>query len=365
MKLEFYTSVGGTAFWNALVRDLQACGKQAAVVSVMDEPEYRRPRNLLGKLLLRWKLYAGMSLHTRRHLRQPVRQPTCRIATTNPFFLPGLVCGQTSADSDVRVVNLVFDLYPEAMELSGRRMSPGARQRLEAVTRRAVQQCDATVFLGGQLHDHALEKYGPARQSAVIPVGADARPFASSPPEMLPCEHPVQFLYCGLLGRMHEVETLAQLGRGEPVPGCGWKFHATGAGTDALRGGWFQLGGPLAPADWTGAMQSAQVGIVSVRPGAEKAVLPSKTYSALAAGQAILAICPQQSDLADLVAGQDCGWVVEPGDVDGLRRRIQEITTDRDTLLVKRRNAFRAGQQRYDSATVAGHWVALVEGLFA
>ena len=365
MKFEFYTSVGGTAFWNGIVQGLASSGREAEVISVMDQGQYQRPKNFFTKLLQRWKLYAGMSLHTRRHLRQEVRQPTCRVATTNPFYLPGLVREHTPVRADLRVVNLVFDLYPEAIELSGRQLSPGYRQRLEALTRRTVQECDASIFLGSRLRDYALAKYGPAPQSAIIPVGADAQPFAASPPEILPHEYPVRLLYCGLLGRMHEIDTLVQLGQGEPVAGCEMKFHATGTGAKALRRGWFELGGPLGPTQWPEAMRSAQVGVVSVRHGAEKVVLPSKTYSALAAGQAILAICSKESDLASLVTGLDCGWVVEPGDVEGLRRRLHGITADREGLLAKQRNAFRAGQGPYACATVARQWVALAEKLFA
>ena len=90
MKFEFYTSVGGTAFWNGLVRDLKIRGQEVEVISVMQEQAYRRPRNIFSKLLMRWKLYAGMSLHTRRHISSPINQPTCRIATTNPFFYRNL-----------------------------------------------------------------------------------------------------------------------------------------------------------------------------------------------------------------------------------------------------------------------------------
>ena len=93
-------------------------------------------------------------------------------------------------------------------------------------------------------------------------------------------------------------------------------------------------------------------------------VLPSKTFSALAAGQAILAICPKDSDLADLVLKYDCGWVVAPGDVKSLRLQIQNIVTNRNELLSKRSNAYKVGQGMYSSYTVADKWVALGESLF-
>jgi len=48
-------------------------------------------------------------------------------------------------------------------------------------------------------------------------------------------------------------------------------------------------------------------------PGAEQVVMPSKTYSAMMVGQAILAIALVESDLVDLIKTAGCGWCVEPG----------------------------------------------------
>jgi hypothetical protein len=55
--------------------------------------------------------------------------------------------------------------------------------------------------------------------------------------------------------------------------------------------------------------------------------MPSKTYSAMMAGQAILAIAPEDSDLVDLIKAADCGWFVEPGDVAGLAAVIDAISS--------------------------------------
>ena len=364
MKIEIYTSVSGSTFWEGLSRGLVSRGFSVEIISVMDEDNYRCHKGFFANLIFRWNLYAGMSLRTQRQLRQKVDESICRIVTTNPFFLPDLVRRRTPINSQIRVVNFVLDLYPEALVLAGRRLGSKARLKLEGITSRAIRNCDASVFLGAHLQEYAINKYGPARETAIIPVGADARPFANHPPENVPASHPIRFLYCGHLGRMHEVEALAKLGQDEPIMGCEWLFQSTGPGIKALKHSWFQLAGPLSQVEWPMAMKAAQVGVVTVRPGAEKVVMPSKTYSALSAGQALLAICPQDSDLAALIHDHDCGWVVEPGDITGLRRQVQEICRDRESLFEKRRNAFHVGQARYSSDEVAGCWANLVEKLF-
>lgn len=87
-------------------------------------------------------------------------------------------------------------------------------------------------------------------------------------------------------------------------------------------------------------MESADVALVTMSPGSETVVMPSKTYSAMMAGQAILAIAPENSDLVDLIKTVDCGWWLEPGDVAGIEAALKVIDSDPELLLYKRENAF-------------------------
>jgi glycosyltransferase involved in cell wall biosynthesis len=100
-----------------------------------------------------------------------------------------------------------------------------------------------------------------------------------------------------------------------------------------------------------------------MKVGAERIVMPSKTYSALAAGQAILAVCPIDSDLAKTVLSHDCGWVVAPGDADELVRVLDEIVSSAEVVQRKRENAFRAGQLEYSEAAVGKRWEILLSAL--
>jgi glycosyltransferase involved in cell wall biosynthesis len=103
--------------------------------------------------------------------------------------------------------------------------------------------------------------------------------------------------------------------------------------------------------------------MVTLKRGAEGLVMPSKTYSAMAAGQAVLAICPRASDLADTVLASDAGWVVEPGDTAGLRALLDRLSQRPDEVLRKRRNAFAAGHQQFDQSVLALQWADLLGSL--
>jgi hypothetical protein len=50
---------------------------------------------------------------------------------------------------------------------------------------------------------------------------------------------------------------------------------------------------------------------------------------------------------------------VEPGDVAGLQRAIHAIAKNPGELWAKRRNAFAAGHQHYDTGIVAETWMQL------
>jgi glycosyltransferase involved in cell wall biosynthesis len=81
------------------------------------------------------------------------------------------------------------------------------------------------------------------------------------------------------------------------------------------------------------------------------------------AGQAILAIAPEDSDLVDLIKKAECGWWVEPGDVDGLENAIQAISDDPKELLACRERAYQFAQMHYGQADLAREWAALLEQL--
>jgi len=222
------------------------------------------------------------------------------------------------------------------------------------------------VFLGERLRRHAEQTYGKARRSIMIPVGADGSRFRDYPPERV--SGPLTILYAGQMGRMHDVSTLKHAILAEVPSGLEFIFHASGSGYASLRKSCETVehcrwSGALLDEDWSHAMRQAQVALVAMVLGAENVVMPSKTYSALVAGQAILAICPRESDLADLVLKYDCGWVVEPGDVEGLRTILGKIVQDPEGLLEKRRRAFACGHSEYDVRVLAKKWIELFREL--
>jgi glycosyltransferase involved in cell wall biosynthesis len=168
---------------------------------------------------------------------------------------------------------------------------------------------------------------------------------------------------------MHDVDTLlGALPEGLP-PGLTMEFRGNGVGfviletalRDTPAAAQIKFGPNLPEAEWVAAMKAADVALVTMRPDAAGLVMPSKTYSALVAGQAVLAVCPADSDLAELIRQHDCGWVVSPGDCAGLAGLLRRLAGSPAEVLACRRRAWQAGHEHYDQRVLAGEWSKLLD----
>ena len=366
-RVDFWSSTEYSTFLPALTGALGAQGWTARARFTVSEAAYRGALGRAARLALRARSYGLYPLQLAAAVRKADR-PEVAVVCTNTFFAPRVaqLCG------DVPVVHWVFDLFPDVLVVAGKLRDGSALERwMRRLARQTCERAAVNVFLGEHLRRHAEARFGAIPRTVVIPVGADTAPFAAG---VRPREEgaPLQILYCGNLGRMHDTATISRAlrespnGRPTDRPAIQWSFRGNGVGfrelATALAGrGDCPFGPSFPPAEWVEAMRSAAVALVTVRPGAEGLVMPSKTYSAMAAGQAILAVCPRASDLADTVLRHACGWVVEPGDSAGLRAGLTEIVRDGGGLQAKREAAWRAAREFYGAEALAPQWARVLE----
>lgn len=377
---------GGTSASDDPTSDsIPSRGAAARQRFTVTEQAYRQAKGTMARLGMRWRCYVDYPLQLRRRVRRE-GAPLALVVCTNTFYAPW-VAMRSARRRGIPVVHWMFDLFPDVLILAGK-VRPGslAERLLRHWVRAMFDGAAANVFLGERLLAYAEAKFGPIPRAVVIPVGCDAEAFADKepkgrrledvgpPPAGVPSESgggpdtrsdpTISVLYCGNFGRMHDVDTLVGALAGGMPAGVQLAFRGNGAGFQVLGaavrelglGERVSLGGSLPEAEWLTAMAAADVALVTMKPGAEGIVMPSKTYSAMAAGQAILAVCPRESDLADTVLKHDCGWVVEPGDVAGLRAVLESLPVRSREVLEKRRNAWRAASECYDQKVLAVRW---------
>ncbi len=86
-------------------------------------------------------------------------------------------------------------------------------------------------------------------------------------------------------------------------------------------------------------LAAADIAVVSLEAGLDGVAIPSKAFSFLAAGAALLLISREGSELADIVREHGCGWLVEPGDIDRFADRVAGACADRDLLRAAQQNS--------------------------
>jgi glycosyltransferase involved in cell wall biosynthesis len=69
--------------------------------------------------------------------------------------------------------------------------------------------------------------------------------------------------------------------------------------------------------------------LVTIRRGLEGVVVPSKLYPILAAGHPVLALAPEDSDVARVIRRSGCGVVANPEDPASLAAMVEELAGNR------------------------------------
>lgn len=388
IPIEFWSNTEYTGFMTGLIRDLDRMGFPARQRCQVSNETYRVARSGVARLWLRVRMYVFYPIQVAFFFLCS-RKPGVAVVCTNTFFAPLLVSLMASRRRPV--VHLVYDLYPDVLIASGT-LAEGSRsvRAMRWLAAQTFRRCAANVFLGQHLLEYAKRTYGMIPNATIITVGADGAPFRTHFPGDTPEAVPWlnfsprksirSILYCGNFGLMHDYSTLAAVlheerGRSPRSIPIVIKFHANGVGLYKLKkalsipgdctemqlpsGIGLKFFGNLPEDEWVEVMKASDVALVTMSPGAENVVMPSKTYSAMVAGQAILAICPLVSDLSDTVRKHDCGWIVAPGDVNRLRAVLDEIVNDHSLLRRRRINSYRAGHEHYDTVAISKQWGSL------
>jgi glycosyltransferase involved in cell wall biosynthesis len=106
--------------------------------------------------------------------------------------------------------------------------------------------------------------------------------------------------------------------------------------------------------DFPQAMAAADVGIVTLGAGGEGISVPSKTYVNMAAGLAIIAISPPDSELHRIIQQYEIGYGVLPGESKTLASLIQSLA-DRPDLLLQFKTRSRQTSAGYTSANARAY----------
>ena len=263
----------------------------------------------------------------------------------------------------------IRDLHPDmavAAGVIGRGYFAGLWERLH---RWALRRAKLVIGLGDDMKERVVAKgIDPARVAVVrdgarpliSPNGLDDGVTAS-----IRSDFDFVLLHAGNLGYAGVWGTLLAAAEGLRDEGVGLVFVGDGAQRAELeeraRGLHNVRFLPYFPeAELPRVLASADIHVVALRRGLEGLVVPSKLYPILMAGRPVLAIAPDESDVARIVRKYGCGLVAAPDDADDVANRVRQAKSDPGSLAYMAEQARRAAAD-FDRDRELARFVRLVE----
>lgn len=266
------------------------------------------------------------------------------LCLTNPPALP-LLIGLCARLKGVASSLLVHDLYPEVLVATGHLKPASLTYRaLYWMFGATYRLFDQVIVLGRDMQLAVAQKIGEQAPKPLIipnwgdiesiqPLERSLNPFALA--HGLVDKTVIQF--SGNLGRTHDLETVIRAAKKlqtEPdivflFVGFGGKSHlvdGTGTGSPPANIRFV----PHQPREHlAGMLTCADATVIAFVDEMLGVSVPSRMYNVMAAGVPIIALCNAASELALTVKEQNCGWVLETANVDGLVELVTQIHLDK------------------------------------
>lgn len=276
------------------------------------------------------------------HLCRHRDKDTVLLLTTAPPFLS--VLGYlANLCFGLPYVCLIYDLYPDAAtELNVVSHQHPIAKLWDKINGLVWQKAQGIIVLSTTMKSRIIAKHPQITDKiSVIHNWADSewiQPI-SKQENWFAQQHGIHqkftVLYSGNLGRCHDIDTILatiKLLKDDPI-----QFIFIGAGAkqktciETVKNLGLQNCLFLPYQDRENlpySLTACDLAFVSIAPGLEGIVAPSKLYGIMAAGRAIAAICDSQSYLRNLINDAGCGACFDHNDSQGLANFIRSVAAD-------------------------------------
>lgn len=325
-------------------------------------------------LLLRALSYSAFYLQGLLRLLLTLRRGELLVCMSDPPLF-NLLATLAASLRGAKVVQWIQDLYPDVVQsaglLGGSPLLPAIRALRAAAFRRAAR----LVVVGEGMRERLL-RADPSSSIEVIPNWADGSSITPRPREALPLAQRwvppgSRFVlgYFGNLGFAHNFHSSLQAAaRLVGSPEIQFLWVGDGSRRVAFQQEIGRLG--LGNVHWQGQqpfermaeiLGIADLHLVMLDPQFDEVLVPSKTYSALAAGRPLLFLGNPGSELARLVREQDVGVVVAQEDVEGYVTAVRSLAAQPARCREMGLKARALFESRFERSSAMGRWLALVD----
>lgn len=292
------------------------------------------PRRFIGRALNYLTYFASAFW---KAVRLP--RPDVAVALTDP---PIIGLAALAARPRRGMIFFCQDIFPEVAGLLEDFRSPLVNWLLERLNRFLVARATRIVALGDTMASRLVEGKGadPAKITVIHNWADTAAIVPSDKQNDFALAHGLSnrfvVLHAGNIGlgqnldvvidaaeRLRTRPSVLVLFIGDGNRKAALEAAVAARGLDNVR---FLPYQPRKDLRWTYA--SADVCLVSLKPGLAGYIVPSKLYPILAAGRPYVAAVETPSEVAAITERQGCGLVATPGDADDLARKILALADD-------------------------------------
>ena len=294
------------------------------------------PRRFAGRVSNYLSYFASANL-----ARLRIERPDVVVSLTDPPII-GLTALWTARRAGARFVFLCEDVFPEVAMLLEDFRNQAVNRALDGVNRHLLREADVVVALGDRMRRRLVEEKGadPSRISvihnwadceAIVP-GSKENAFARA--HGLADKFVV--MHSGNVGLSQNLDVLVEAAaRLASKPRLVVAIVGDGARREALEreAARRRLSNvrffPYQPKDSLhDSFAAADVFVVSLKPGIEGYIVPSKVYGILAAGRPYIAAVDPSCEVATIAREHACGLPVPAADPDALASAIASLHDD-------------------------------------
>ena len=287
-----------------------------------------------------------------------IGRPDVVVSLTDPPIL-GLAGLWTARRAGARFVFLCEDIFPEVAALLEDFHNATVDRTLDRINRHLLQEADAIVALGDRMRARLVhEKGAPPDRVQVIHNWADcSRIVPGEKDNAFARAHGLAdrfvLMHSGNVGLSQNLEVLVEAAsRLQARERLVFAVVGDGAKREALQQAAASRGLtsfrflPYTPKEQLhDSFASADAFLVSLKPGLEGYIVPSKLYGILAAGRPYVAAVDPSSEAAGIAREHGCGVLAIPGDPGDLAANIAQLYDNPEKTRAMGANARRAALQ--------------------
>ena len=307
-----------------------------------------------------------------------LRRYSLVLVSTNPPFCPWIM-GFINLVFRRPYILIQYDIYPDVLERMGILSPASPLYRLFLwLNRLSISRASATVTLSTDMKETLLRQFSETTPDiSIIPNWADTityQPIKADENDFIR-EHGLEgkfvVMYSGSFGATHDMESMLEAADElRCVHGIVWLFVGKGTRYPEIKSKIHKMDlGNVRLLDWQPlervplSLAAADCQIVTLDAAYSGISFPSKFYTSLSVGAAIMAIAPSDSDLAQVVRSEQVGCAVEAGAGKQLAAAIMELYSSPERTRVLRRNSRQLAISCYDERACTDQYMRLMSEL--